>query len=159
MCSQKSCACCRNWKSSLHGSRWLILIGLLKIIGCKPTELSIHKGRLKRKKAVCTIYFPCRPLHPNSHPVLSPRGREPERGQQAARLVFGRLGSWERLLQFGECPLPSPPPRGRGKVTADSGVAGRLKKNVRNINGRDFSGSLYRKADVTNAASVFSDDL
>ena len=118
-------------------------------------DLPLIEGRLKRKKAACTICFPCRTLNPNSHPVLSPRGREPERGQQAARLVFGRLGSWERLLQFGECPLPSPPPRGRGKVTADSGVAGRLKKNVRNINGRDFSGSLYRKADVTNAASVF----
>ena len=79
-------------------------------------------------------------LNPNSHPVLSPRGRELERGQQAARLVLGRLelGCWERLPKFGECPLPSPPPRGRGQVAADSGVAGRLKKNARNINSRDF---------------------
>jgi len=38
-------------------------------------------------------------------------------------------------------------------------VAGRLKKNAGNINGRNFSGSLYHKADGTNAASVFSDDL
>ena len=59
------------------------------------------------------------------------------------------------MPQFGECPLPSPPPRGRERVTADSSVAGRLKKNTRNINGRNFSGSLYRKADGTNAASVF----
>jgi hypothetical protein len=36
---------------------------------------------------------------------------------------------------------------------------GRLKKNHQNINGRNFSGNLYRKADGTNAASVFSDDL
>jgi len=63
------------------------------------------------------------------------------------------------LPKFGECPLPSPPPRGREQVAADSGVAGRLKKNAWNINGRNFSGSLYRKADETNAASVFSDDL
>jgi len=47
----------------------------------------------------------------------------------------------------------------RERVAADSGVAGRLKKNARNINSRNFSGSLYRKADGTNAASVFSDDL
>jgi hypothetical protein len=36
---------------------------------------------------------------------------------------------------------------------------GRLKKSRQNINGRNFSGSLYRKAGGTNAASVFSDDL
>ena len=41
-----------------------------------------------------------------------------------------------------ECPLPNPPPRGREQVAADSGVAGRLKKNARNINSRNFSGSL-----------------
>ena len=56
-------------------------------------------------------------------------------------------------------PSPQPSPTGEGQVAADSGVAGRLKKNARNINGRNFSGSLYRKADGTNAASVFSDDL
>ena len=105
------------------------------------------------------FYFPCITLNSNSHPILSPRGRELERGQQAARLVFGRLGCWERLLQFGECPLPNPPPRGRERVAADSGVAGRLKKKARNINSGNFSDSLYRKADGANAASVFSDGL
>ncbi|SCW16192.1 hypothetical protein ESCNG_290018 [Neisseria gonorrhoeae] len=30
----------------------------------------------------------CINLNPNSHPVLSPCGRELERGQQAARFVF-----------------------------------------------------------------------
>jgi len=62
------------------------------------------------------------------------------------------------LLQLRECPLPSPPPREREQIAADSGVAGRLKKNARNINSENFSGSLYRKADGTNTASVFSDD-
>ena len=100
-------------------------------------------------------------LNPNSHPVLSPRGRELERGQQTARFLLGRLelGCWGRLPKFGEVPLPSPPPRGRGWIAADFAVAGRLKKNARNINGRNFSGSLYRKTDGTNAAKVFSDDL
>ena len=129
--------------------------GLKSNLGLQP----LISGRLKRKKAACTTYFPCRTLNPNSHPVLSPRGRELERGQQAARLVFGRFRCWERLPQFGECPLPSPPPRGRERIAADSGVAGRLKKNARNINSRNFSGSLYRKADGINVASIFSDDL
>ena len=44
---------------------------------------------------------------------------------------MGRLGCWEMLLQFGECPLPNPPPRGREQIAEDSGVAGRLKKNAR----------------------------
>ncbi|HGG9964143.1 TPA: hypothetical protein ACJKDS_000353 [Neisseria meningitidis] len=61
------------------------------------------------------------------------------------------------MPKFGECPLPNPPPRGRGQ--ADFAVAGGLRKNARNINSGNFSGSLYRKADGTNAASVFSDDL
>jgi len=58
------------------------------------------------------------------------------------------------------CGGARPPPAGGGggQVAADSSITGRLKKNARNINGRNFSGSLYRKADGTNAASVFSDD-
>ena len=112
----------------------------------------------EKQKAAYTTCFLAEPFIPTATRPLS-RGRELERGQQAARLVLGRLGCWERLLRFGEYPLPSPPPRGRERIAADSGVAGRLKKNARNINSGNFSGSLYRKADGTNAASVFSDDL
>jgi len=112
-------------------------------------------GRLKNKKAACTICFPCRTLNLQQPPHPLSRGRELERGQQAARLVLRWLGDWERLPKFGKCPLPNPPPRGRERIAADSSVAGRLKKNTRNINGGNFSGSLYRKADGTNAASVF----
>ena len=124
----------------------------------KLPELSVYKGRLKSKKQPAQPVFLAEPLIATAARPLS-RGRELERGQQAARLVLGRLGCWERLPPFGECPLPNPPPRGREQVAADSSVAGRLKKNARNINSGNFSGSLYRKADGTNAASVFSDDL
>ena len=103
---------------------------ILKIIECRLPELSIYKGRLKRKKAACTICFPCRTLNPDSHPVLSPRGRELERGQQAERLVLGRLGCWGRLPPFGEYPLPNPPPRGRERIAADFAVSGGLKSNL-----------------------------
>ena len=124
----------------------------------KLPELSVYKGRLKSKKQ------PAQPVslqNPSSQPLPRPlsRGRELERGQQAARLVFGQLGCWERLPKFRDTLSPTLPHGGRGQVAADSGVAGRLKKNARNINGRNFSGSLYRKADGTNAASVFSDGL
>ena len=138
--------------------------GYSDFCGCRQFEkqlgfTAVDFRSSEKQKAARTTCFPCRTFNPNSHPVLSPRGRELERGQQAARLVLGRLGCRERLLQFGRCPLPSPPPRGRGQVAADSSVTGRLKKNARNINSRNFSGSFYRKADVTNAASVFSDGL
>ena len=73
------------------------------------------------RATACLILTATRPLS---------RGRELERGQQAARLVLGRLGCWERLPQFGECPLPSPPPLGREQIAAGSSVAGRLKKKA-----------------------------
>ena len=135
-----------------------------RFCGCRQFEkqlgfTAVDFRSSEKQKAARTTCFPCRTFNPNSHPVLSPRGREPERGQQAARFVLGRLGCWGRSPKFGECPLPNPPPRGREQVAADSGVAGRLKKNARNINSRNFSGNLYRKADGTNAANVFSDDL
>ena len=113
----------------------------------------------EKQKAACTTCFPCRTLNPQQPPRPLSRGRELERGQQAARLVFRWLSCWERLPKFGECPLPSPPPRGREQVAADSSVAGRLKKNVRNINSRNFSDSLYLQENEPNATSVFSDDL
>ena len=56
----------------------------------KPTELSIYKGRLKRKKQPEQPVFLSEPLTPTASRPLS-RGRELERGQQTARLVFGRL--------------------------------------------------------------------
>ena len=102
-------------------------------LGLQP----LISGRLKNKKQPVQPIFLAEPLIPTATRPLS-RGRELERGQQAARLVFGAVRALERLLQFGECPLPSPPPRGREWVAADSSVAGRLKKNARNINGRNF---------------------
>ena len=97
-----------------------------------------------------------KPLIPQQPPRPLSRGRELERGQQAARLVFGAVRVFGKdCHDLGECPLPNPPPRGREQVAAGSGVAGRLKKNARNINGRNFSGSLYCKADGTNAARFF----
>ena len=77
------------------------------------------------------------PLIPTAIPSSLPWERARERAT-SRKACIGAVECWERLLQFGEYPLPSPPPRGRGQVTADSGIAGRLKKNARNINSRDF---------------------
>ena len=129
MCWQKSCACCRNWKSSLHGSRWLILIKLLKIIRCRLPELSIYKGRLKSKKQPAQPVFLAKPLIP-SRPVLSPRGRELERGQQAARLVFGAVGVLGKVTEIRGMPSPQPSPTGEGAGCSGFGDFGDLKGNL-----------------------------
>ncbi|EOG0552601.1 hypothetical protein ACIJFL_002226, partial [Neisseria gonorrhoeae] len=54
-------------------------------------DLPLISGRLKNKKQPAQPVFLAANLNPNSLPVLSPRGRGLERGQQAARLVLGRL--------------------------------------------------------------------
>ena len=75
------------------------------------------------------------------------------------KACIGTVRALGKIAAIWRMPSPQPSPRGREQVAADLSVTGRLKKNARNINGRDFSGSFYRKADGTNAASVFSDDL
>ena len=102
--------------------------------------------------------FLAEPLIPTATTSSLPweRVRERATSRKACIEVVRGLG---KIAEIRGMPSPQPSPTGEGQVAADSGVAGRLKKNARNINGRNFSGSLYRKADGTNAASVFSDDL
>ena len=105
-----------------------------KFCGCRRFEkqlgfTTVDAGRLKNKKQPAQPVFLAKPLTPTAARPLS-RGRELERGQQAARLVLGRLGCWERLLQFGRCPLPSPPPQGRGRIAAGFAVAGSLRSSL-----------------------------
>ncbi|EMS1643034.1 hypothetical protein LFI47_002188 [Neisseria gonorrhoeae] len=109
--------------------------GCGRFCGCRRFEkqigfTTVDAGRLKSKKQPAQPVFLAANLNPNSRPVLSPCGRGLERGQQAARLVLGRLSCWERLPQLGECPLPGPPPRGREQVAADFSVAGGLKNRL-----------------------------
>ena len=119
-------------------------------VDCRPSE---------KQKAACTTCGIAEPLIPTATPSSLPWERVRERATSRKACIWGCEGVGKDCRNFGRCPLPSPPPRGREQVAADSGVAGRLKKNAGNINGRNFSGSLYRKTDGTNAASVFSDDL
>ena len=56
----------------------------------KLPELSVYKGRLKSKKQSAQPVFLAEPLTPIATRPLS-RGRELERGQQAARLVFWEI--------------------------------------------------------------------
>ena len=78
-------------------------------LGLQP----LISGRLKNKKQPVQPIFLAEPLIPTATRPLS-RGRELERGQQAVRLVFGRLGYWERLPRFGRIPSPQPSPTGEG---------------------------------------------
>ena len=115
---RKSCACCKNWKSSLHGSRWLILIGFLKIIGYRWGTGCLNWAFWRpseKQKAACTTCFPCKTLNSNRHPVLSPRGRELERGQQAARLVFWAVRVLGKIAAIGRIPSPQPSPTRGGR--------------------------------------------
>ena len=121
--------------------------------------MSIYKGRLKSKKQPAQPVFLAEPLIPTAAPSSLPweRARERATSRKACIGVIRVLG---KVAAIRENALsPTLPHRGREQVAADSGVEGRLKKNARNINSRNFSDSLYRKADGTNAASVFSDDL
>ena len=52
-------------------------------------------------------------------------------------------------------PSPQPSPTGEGAGCGRFKCCRPSEKECRNINGRNFSDSLYRKADGTNAASVF----
>ena len=113
MCWQKSCACCRNWKSSLHGSRWLVLIKLLKIIGCKPTELSVYKGRLKNKKQHAQPIFLAEPLILTAAPSSLPWERARERAT-SRKACIGEIAVFGRIAAIRRIPSPQPSPTGEG---------------------------------------------
>ncbi|ENT0121090.1 hypothetical protein DU362_11825 [Neisseria gonorrhoeae] len=73
-----------------RGREW-VSAGFAVAGGLKSNlDLPLISGRLKNKKQPAQPVFLAANLNPNSRPVLSPRGRGLERGQQAARLVFGR---------------------------------------------------------------------
>ena len=128
--------------------------GLKNSLGLQP----LISGRLKSKKQPAQPIFLAEPLTPTAAPSSLPWERARERATSRKACIWA-VRVLEKIAEIRGCPLPSPPPRGREQVVANSSVTGRLKKNARNINGRNFSGNLYRKADGINAASVFSDDL
>ena len=86
---------------------------------------TVDAGRLKSKKQPAQPVFLAESLIPTAARPLS-RGR----GATSRKACIGAVVCWERLLQFGECPLPSPPPRGRGRIIASFAVAGGLKSNL-----------------------------
>lgn len=110
---RKSCACCSNWKSSLHGSRWLIFIKLLKIIEYKPTELSIYRGRLKSKKQPAQPIFLAEPLISTAAPSSLPVGESQREGNKPQGLYLGDLGVGKDCCNSGNA-LSPPLPHGGG---------------------------------------------
>ena len=137
--------------------------GCSRFCGCRQFEkqlgfTTVDAGRLKSKKQPAQPVFLAESLTPTAAPSSLPWERARERAT-SRKACIGMVRVLMKVAAIRGMPSPQPSPTGGGQVAADSGVAGRLKKNARNINGRNFSGSLYRKADGTNAASVFSDDL
>ena len=110
---QKSCACCKNWKSSLHVSIWLVLIRFLKIIRCRLPELSIYKGRLKSKKQHAQPIFLAEPLIPTAAPSSLPweRARERATSRKACIEVVRGLG---KIAEIRGMPSPQPSPTEEG---------------------------------------------
>ena len=74
--------------------------------------------------------FLAEPLIPTATLSSLPWERVRERATSRKACILGDQGIWERFPQFGECPLPSPPPRGRGRVAAGFAVSGGLKSNL-----------------------------
>ena len=74
--------------------------------------------------------FLAEPLIPTAALSSLPWERVRERATSRKACILGDQGIWERFPQFGECPLPSPPPRGRGRVAAGFAVSGGLKSNL-----------------------------
>ena len=70
-------------------------------------------GRLKNKKQPAQPVFLAEPLAPTATRPLS-RGRELERGQQAARLVLGRLRCLGKIAAIQENALSPALPHGGG---------------------------------------------
>lgn len=112
---RKSCACFRNWKSNLHGSRRLILTKLLKIIGCKPTELSVYKGRLKNKKQPAQPIFFAEPLTRTATPSSLPWERARER-TTSRKACIGAVRVLGKIAAIWGMPSPQPFPTGEGAV-------------------------------------------
>ena len=90
-----------------------------------------------RATACCTTCFLAEPLIPTAAPSSLPweRARERATSRKACISVVELL---EKVAEFGECPLPNPPPRGRERVAADSSVTGRLKKMPETSTARIF---------------------
>ena len=125
--------------------------------GCRENGERVRAYCTHTLHAGCyTTCFPCRTLNPQQPPhPLSPWERVRER-VTSRKACIGAVRVLRKVAEIRGVPSPQPSPTGgRGKVAADSDVAGRLKKNARSINSRNFLGSLYHKADGTNAAIVF----
>ena len=86
-------------------------------------------GCLKNKKQPARSYFLAEPFIPTATSSSLPWERVRERATSRKACIWV-VKVLERLLQFGECPLPNPPPRGREQVAADFANFGDLKGNL-----------------------------
>ena len=88
--------------------------GGVELQGKWRTRACVPHTPYMRATACRTTCFPCRTLNSSRYPVLSPRGRELERGQQAARLVFWAVGVFGKDCRNLENALSPALPHGGG---------------------------------------------
>ena len=89
---------------------------ILKIIGCKPTELSIYKGRLKNKKQPTQPAFLAEPLIPTTSLSSLPweRVRERATSRKVCIWVVKVLGKIAAI--WGDALSPALPHGGGGRL-------------------------------------------
>ena len=77
-------------------------------------DLPLIEGRLKSKKAACTICFPCRTLNPQQPPrPLSPWERVRERATRR-KACIGAVRVLGKIAEIRGIPSPQPSPTGEG---------------------------------------------
>ena len=92
--------------------------GCSRFHGCRRFEKQLGfqpliSGRLKRKKAACTICFPCRTLNPNSRPFSLPWERVRERAT-SRKVCIGAVRVLGKVAATWRIPSPQPSPTGEG---------------------------------------------
>ena len=114
----------------------------------------------EKQKVAHTTHFPYRTLHPSSYPILSPVGESQREGNKPQGLYFRRLRDLGKVAATWRIPSPQPSPTGEGAYCSRFRRCRSSEKRMpKTSTAGIFQVTFYRKADGTNAASVFSDDL
>ena len=102
--------------------------------------------------------FPASPLIPTVTPSSLPWERVRERAT-SRKACIGAVRVLGKVAAIRRMPSPQPSPTGEGAGCSEFKRCRSSEKECPEHQQQEFSGSLYRKVDGTNAANVFSDDL
>ena len=124
-------------------------------LGLQP----LISGRLKNKKQPAQPVFLAEPLTPTATPSSLPWERVRERAT-SRKACIGAVGVLGKVAEIRRMPSPHPSPTGEGAGYSEFKRYRSSEKRIpKTSKAGIFQVTFYRKADGTNAASVFSDDL